>query len=47
MRDIVAERRPSACIKSGALEVSRGAEACERARATGRPMALSEIEGAA
>jgi myo-inositol 2-dehydrogenase/D-chiro-inositol 1-dehydrogenase len=45
--DLVAGRVPSPCTVSDALEAFRVAEACERSRETGRPVALSEIGGAA
>jgi myo-inositol 2-dehydrogenase / D-chiro-inositol 1-dehydrogenase len=45
--DLVAGRIPSPCTVSDALEAFRVAEACERSRETGRPVALSEIGGAA
>jgi myo-inositol 2-dehydrogenase/D-chiro-inositol 1-dehydrogenase len=45
--DLVAGRVPSPCTVSDALAAFRVAEACERSRGTGRPVALSEIGGAA
>jgi myo-inositol 2-dehydrogenase/D-chiro-inositol 1-dehydrogenase len=44
--DVVAGRSESPCTASDALEAFRIAEACERSRTTGRPVALSEIGGA-
>ncbi|WP_214103296.1 Gfo/Idh/MocA family protein [Acrocarpospora catenulata] len=43
--DVVRGVRPSPCTVQDALEAFRVAEACERSRAEGRPVALSEIEG--
>ncbi len=45
--DVVAGRTDSPCTVADALEAFRVAEACEVSRATGRPVALSEIGGAA
>jgi myo-inositol 2-dehydrogenase/D-chiro-inositol 1-dehydrogenase len=44
---VVAGRIPSPCTVSDALEAFRVAEACERSRESGRPVALGEIGGAA
>jgi myo-inositol 2-dehydrogenase/D-chiro-inositol 1-dehydrogenase len=44
---VVAGRTPSPCTVSDALAAFRVAEACERSRESGRPVALSEIGGAA
>jgi myo-inositol 2-dehydrogenase/D-chiro-inositol 1-dehydrogenase len=41
--DLVSGRTPSLCTVSDALEAFRIAEACERSRVSGRPVALSEI----
>jgi myo-inositol 2-dehydrogenase / D-chiro-inositol 1-dehydrogenase len=41
--DVVAGRAESPCTVADALEAFRVAEACEMSRATGRPVALSEI----
>jgi myo-inositol 2-dehydrogenase / D-chiro-inositol 1-dehydrogenase len=43
--DVVAERAESPCTVTDALEAFRVAEACEVSRATGRPVAMGEIEG--
>ena len=45
--DVVAGRAETPCTVVDALEAFRVAEACEVSRATGRPVAMSEIEGAA
>jgi len=45
--DVAAGSTPSPCTVADALEAFRVAEACERSRATGRPVLLSEIGGAA
>jgi myo-inositol 2-dehydrogenase/D-chiro-inositol 1-dehydrogenase len=45
--DLVAGRAESPCTVADALEAFRVAEACEVSRATGRPVAMSEIRGAA
>lgn len=45
--DVVAGRIETPCTVADALEAFRVAEACEVSRATGRPVAMSEIEGAA
>jgi myo-inositol 2-dehydrogenase / D-chiro-inositol 1-dehydrogenase len=45
--DVVAGRSESPCTVSDALEAFRVADACELSRAEGRPVALSEIRGAA
>ncbi len=45
--DVVAGRTPSPCTVSDALAAFRVAEACERSRMTGGPVALRDIEGAA
>ena len=46
-RDVAAGRIDSPCTVADALEAFRVAEACEVSRATGRPVAISEIGGAA
>jgi myo-inositol 2-dehydrogenase/D-chiro-inositol 1-dehydrogenase len=45
--DMVAGRTPSPCTVVDALEAFRVAEACELSRASGRPVELDEIGGAA
>jgi myo-inositol 2-dehydrogenase / D-chiro-inositol 1-dehydrogenase len=45
--DVVAGRSPSPCTVTDALEAFRIAEACELSRATGQPVEVSEIAGAA
>jgi myo-inositol 2-dehydrogenase / D-chiro-inositol 1-dehydrogenase len=45
--DVVAGRAPSPCTVTDALEAFRIAEACELSRATGRPVEVCEIGGAA
>jgi myo-inositol 2-dehydrogenase/D-chiro-inositol 1-dehydrogenase len=45
--DVVAGSSSSPCTVADALEASRVAEACEVSRRTGRPVAMSEIRGAA
>jgi myo-inositol 2-dehydrogenase / D-chiro-inositol 1-dehydrogenase len=45
--DVVAGRSPSPCTVTDALEAFRVAEACELSRATGQPVELREIGGAA
>jgi myo-inositol 2-dehydrogenase / D-chiro-inositol 1-dehydrogenase len=45
--DVVAGRIETPCTVADALEAFRVAEACEVSRATGRPVAMSEIGGAA
>ncbi len=45
--DVVAGRSPSPCTVADALAAFRVAEACERSRELGRPVALDEIGGAA
>jgi myo-inositol 2-dehydrogenase/D-chiro-inositol 1-dehydrogenase len=45
--DVVAGRAENPCTVADALAAFRVAEACEVSRATGRPVSLSEIEGAA
>jgi myo-inositol 2-dehydrogenase / D-chiro-inositol 1-dehydrogenase len=45
--DVVAGRADSPCTVADALEAFRVAEACEVSRATGRPVAMTEIGGAA
>jgi myo-inositol 2-dehydrogenase/D-chiro-inositol 1-dehydrogenase len=44
--DVVAGRIETPCTVADALEAFRVAEACEISRATGRPVAMSEIGGA-
>ena len=45
--DVVAGRADSPCTVADALEAFRVAEACEVSRASGRPVAMTEIGGAA
>jgi myo-inositol 2-dehydrogenase / D-chiro-inositol 1-dehydrogenase len=45
--DVAAGRIPSPCTVVDALEAFRVAEACEVSRTTGRPVELTDIEGAA
>jgi myo-inositol 2-dehydrogenase/D-chiro-inositol 1-dehydrogenase len=45
--DVVAGRADSPCTVADALEAFRIADACELSRAAGRPVAMSEIRGAA
>jgi myo-inositol 2-dehydrogenase/D-chiro-inositol 1-dehydrogenase len=44
---VVAGRADTPCTVADALEAFRVAEACEISRATGRPVQMSEIGGAA
>jgi myo-inositol 2-dehydrogenase/D-chiro-inositol 1-dehydrogenase len=45
--DVVAGRTPNPCTVADALEAYRVAEAAELSRATGRPVAMSDLGGAA
>ncbi|MFG2225296.1 Gfo/Idh/MocA family oxidoreductase [Streptomyces sp. NPDC048644] len=45
--DVAAGRTPSPCSPAEALEALYVAEACERSRRTGEPVALADIRGAA